>query len=476
MSFNDPNNAGNPNNIVDSYIDNDYMLVDQAGNAIYNQSTHIGKQNLAYDPYNEAYQDVIRGIGSLFEQDEDSKQLRRLAKVYNVEGPIYLKYNSKCYRYPKADPYNFIDSAREYVFITKVDLPMLSNNGTLLAPETTLFPYLHDLWNSGYKPSVFANLCYTSLDFSTVPEVPIYERNYPFMRILSNRKTSNLNLQDINTEELESPTNLFGSKVVYPKTSALSDENMEFSLEFEDTKYLEIYHLFKTYDLYRQGKWLGIFGPGIHAENVYKENEYFKGDWGGNGNYRKYLSYITNKILYDHMAIYRFLVASDGVTILHGVKFTGCYPKSISRSSLSELDEKGGLKITVTFKVSGWMEEDMVEIARDFDTIMYNYVPTSGLFLSNDPSAYQAQPIYDTEIDRVSNETVDYPFIRKENGHSGIDLLSREQSITFLPYYLLWGNHPLIGNPDGYDNVNATKNGVVSEILPLANKARLWNQ
>lgn len=386
-------------------------------------------KKLEYEVNNEVYKEMRNTISGVSTKEE-AKQLRRLVRSYGIFDKNSLKYNTTCYRFPKGDPYRFIDGVKEYIFITKVDLPMLAEGGDGLSREMNFYPYFLDLWNSGYINPVFANLCFTSLS----PSVKNFadgstEYKYPFMRILSNRKTSNLDIPDINVEELEGPVNLYGSKIIYSKSSMLSDENIDFSLEFEDTKYLEIYHLFKAYDLYRQGKWLGVFGPGVHALDY--ATQYLN----KRSLYGKYISYITNKILYDHMSVYRFLVASDGHTILHGLKITGCFPKSISRSSLSELDEKGGLKITISFKVSGWLDEDMVEIARDFNTIIYNYVGNNSFLTDN-----IAEPLYDEFIDRVSQESVDYPFIRKS-------LYPNDDGFTM--YNLLWGNLPNKNHVDG---------------------------
>lgn len=376
------------------------------------KDTNYDRNNTHYKQMQQELEGVA--VGS---EDKEGKELRKLMRSYGIFREQDLKYNTKCYRYPITDPYNFVDGAKEYVFITKVDLPILNDEGNMLSDETRIFPYILELWRSGYKMSVFANLCSSISENSLEPDS---EKKYPFMRILSNRKTSNLDLPDINAEELEGPVNLFGSKIIYSKSSALSDENIDFSLEFEDTKFLEIYNLFKVYDLYRQGKWLGIFGPGVHVAEMIENNKM-------NGLFATYLKYAVNKILYDHMTVFKFLVASDGTTILHAAKLTGCFPKTISRSSLSELDEKGGLKITVGFKMSGWLEEDIFEIARDFNAIIYEYA--GGRFLYENV----AEPIYDTEIDRVSQDLVDYPFIRRYRP-------SGQTIRNFSTYKLLWGN------------------------------------
>ena len=85
-----------------------------------------------------------------------------------------------------------------------------------------------------------------------------------------------------------------------------SDEDVEFSIEFEDTQFLEVYNLFKAYDLYRQLKWMGLTAPDE--------------------------KYISAKILHDHMGIFKFLIDTDGETILYWAYATGVY--AVDRKSV----------------------------------------------------------------------------------------------------------------------------------------------
>ena len=98
-----------------------------------------------------------------------------------------MDYNSTFYRFPRNDPYNYVDGAREYIFITKVDLPLLDGFETNLVAPRILeeIPYFKMLWESeGYRTSVFANLC------KMMKGQP---NSYsPFINILSNRKWSKI--------------------------------------------------------------------------------------------------------------------------------------------------------------------------------------------------------------------------------------------------------------------------------------------
>ena len=174
---------------------------------------------------------------------------------------------------------------------------------------------------------------------------------------------------------------MFGSRILYPKSSISSDENIDFSVEFEDTRYLEIYNYFKTYDIARQLSWLGLLPP------------------------KK--SYIINKILYSHMSVYRFLVDDDGETILHFSKFTGVFPKSISRSSFSEIPQSGPLKVTIGFKLSGFFEDMEPNILSDFNSLISLWKKGS----VTAPPPENEVDIWDEEIGAPSGENVDYPYI-----------------------------------------------------------------
>jgi len=329
---------------------------------------------------------------------ESNSLLRKTFRANGVFEPSDMTYNRKFYRFPRNDPFNYVDGAREYIFITKTDLPLVGNDLTL-TDDAKQIQYFNYLMYCGYKNSVFSNLCYSSGASSN-------DGGCPFMRILSNRKTSNVDVPDINVDELETSVNMFGTRILYPKSSMGSDENIDFSIEFEDTRHLEIYNLFKAYDIYRQMKWLGILGPGVNP----KDDRFFH--------------FITNKILYDHMSLYKFLVDSDGETLLWWGKFTGIFPKSITRSSFSEIQDRGPLKVTVGFKLSGWFEDMNPMTLIEFNELIEHWI--GGDYASDARTA----DIYDSDIGMVSGESVEYPYIK----------LAEQSSGDYTHSYLLWGN------------------------------------
>ena len=180
------------------------------------------------------------------ELNNEASDMRREMRSHGYFFADDMKYHSKFYRYNRNDPYNYVDGAKEYIFITKPDLPILNESGTGLCPKANEIPLFADLFDStGYREAIFENLC---LSYGG------NNKAFPFIRILTNRKTSNLDLPDISVEELETAVNMYGTKVIYSKSSLASDENLDFSLDFEDTKYGEIYYLFKVYDMYRKYK------------------------------------------------------------------------------------------------------------------------------------------------------------------------------------------------------------------------------
>ena len=345
----------------------------------------------------DEFDDEQAGMGSW------AKQMRS-AGIYQ---PLDMLYNTKFYRLKRIDPYYRVEGAIEYLFFTKPDLNLVNTShtitdgrdgyGSLTTGEiqansiqgtsgslegdfktmilgqgsgpfgvgTSVVPYFHMLKDLGYEQ--------TFVDLSSSYIRPNCESadRCPFIRILSNRKTSNMDIPDISVEDLETSQNLYGFKLHYPLSSLKSDEDMEFSIDFEDTQYLEVYHLFKAWDLFRRLKWLGITFPK-------KE-------------------YIENKILCDHISVFKFLVDVDGETLLYWAKATGVYPKSISRSAFSEMGKDGALNINVTFKVSGWFEDMDPIILEDFNHLVSEW--QGGL-----PNPV---PIWSNEVGAVDGSNLD---------------------------------------------------------------------
>jgi len=242
------------------------------------------------------------------------------------------KYN-KFARYERLDPHNWLGSTREYIFFTTPDLQLFKNN--------TLNEYVakNSLMVEAYKryTEVLKSLSYSAC-------------GKPFVNLLSNYKRSNVDIPDINTSsDYETSKNILGSSIFYRGTSYEADENHEFSVEFEDTRYLEVYMWFRLFDEYERMKHYGLID--------------FVDD-----------SYLDNKIIHDQMAMYKFIVGDDGESIIHYSKYYGVYPKNVPRGTFSDLPADGNIKFTINFK-SSFVEDMDPNIIHDFNEVARKIPP-----------------------------------------------------------------------------------------------------
>lgn len=346
-----------------------------------------GKSNSSssytYHNDNIIEQDAEYELDKLKSDMADEAELLKTMRAQGIFQESDMKYNTDFYPMRRIDPYNMVEGTREIVFFTRPSLPLMDSSDWI-STEVDGTPYFHNLATTGYLHVL------SDLSFG------VSNDTCPFFHILTNRITSNIDVPDIAVDELETAQNMWGTKILYPKSSMSSDEGLDFTCEFEDTKYLEIYHTFKAWDLYRQGKWWGIFSP----------NE----------------SYIMNKILYDQISVYKFVLANDGERILHYSKWTGVFPKTISRSSFSDIPREGPLKINVGFKLSGWYEDMEPNIISDFNKLVQEWAGSANIGSS------QIYDLWSDDIGMVSQDNVHFPFI----------VQGSEDRNGFKPYFFEW--------------------------------------
>lgn len=272
--------------------------------------------------------------------DSDPDNLHDLLNANGIFRPEDYDDCNSFYIFPRNDPYKMFGTTREYVFITKPDLHIFGNRGKTngvpnynnnvmtelynLNPELQAVPFFLDLYNRGYRSVL------TSLQSSAA--LRDGEVHSPFVNLLFNYKTSNLDLSDISVGEEETAANIYATRMFYRKPSDSADEDNEFSIEFKDNKYLSCYLWFKAYDLYEQQKYHGLVTPTD-------------------------IDYINYKILSDQMTVFKFVVGEDGETLLYWACLWGCYPKSVPRSTFSDLPTDGQLKFTVNWKAT--FQQDM---------------------------------------------------------------------------------------------------------------------
>lgn len=271
-------------------------------------------------------------------------------------------------RFGCIDPYTSLSSTREYIFFTKPDLHIFEGNSAY-----TLNSELNNV-------SIFSD---AMTRYHGVLKQLQYSVNPPkqaFVNILSNTVKSTLDLPTISTNDINTSENIYGTFMSYRRSSLTSDEQHEFSLDFEDSKYLEVYMWFKLYDEYCKQKDLGMVTPPDD-------------------------SYIINKILHDQMSVFKFIVGEDGETLIHWSKLWGVYPKGVPRESLSDLSGGGPFRFSVSFK-SQFVDDMDPTILGDLNAITLDNYTT--------PSASNILPLYDNSISAVSGEWAGVPFIVRD--------------------------------------------------------------
>lgn len=272
---------------------------------------------------------------------------------------------SKCNRYGWIDPFDTDRVTREYLFFTKPDLNIFSKS-TASSSEI-----VSKLSNNPVIKEAVSRMPNAVAQLQSSVKNPDGKKG-AFMFLLSNAVASKLDLPGISAESHESTTNIMGTSIQYRGHSLKSDNGYDFSLSFKDTAYLEIYTLAKVYDEYMRMIKQGLASP--------KE------------------TYIINHILSEQFSIYKFLVGSDGETILYYAKATGCYITDVPRSDMSDPSDEG-FKYSLSFHAQ-FIEDMNPYILKEFSLV------------SNNGDVKNALPVFDTN-NIVNNEWARYPKIVK---------------------------------------------------------------
>lgn len=281
-----------------------------------------------------------------------------------------IDYFNQRYRFGILDPYGALTHCREYLFFTKPDLNIYPRNNTTGIPSNSLHPYLQTqpFWLelvSKHFPVV--KCLQSSIDSGD-----------PFNHLLENCVSSNLEIPGLTTDMIETPSNMYGVNLQYHGSAEASNDSFDFSLEFNDTKSLDLYHFFKAYEEYQIIKHHGQVAP--------------------------YYDYIINKILYDKYSIYKFLVDEDLETIIYYAKFYGVTSKNLPRDVFSNTQFDGGITYNIEFNAA-FFEDMNPMIIKEFNNLsrnFYNALP------------YQVD-IHNHILDRTDNRPARAAYIVEED-------------------------------------------------------------
>ncbi len=360
---------------IDEYNEQEFNALDNAslpGGAKNVNSMEI--QNLVTKQTNGSaiYADLLQRTN--LDIDNSASDLARFIRANGIYQRNDFDDFNTFYLFPRMDPYKMLGTTREYVFFTKPDLHIFrttedaaNKDGSILNPEIANDPFFRMMVSRGYAYSVLANLQYTA---------PGFDNRNPFIPILSNYKQSNLELNSVTADDIESAVNMYGTKIAYRQSSYRSDEYTDFSLDFRDDRYLNCYLWFKAYDHYQKRKAEGRVSP-AHQE------------------------YSIHKIISDQMTLFKFIVGEDGETIIHWSYILGCYPKSVPRETFSDMPADGQLHFSTTWH--GSFQDDMNPKILDH----FNWLCNVRMY-GKQPDEL---PIYDETIQNVTGEAAFCPYV-----------------------------------------------------------------
>ena len=139
---------------------------------------------------------------------------------------------NKIYRFKPWRLYDNPESGREFLFFIKPDLFIAKNkikdeSNVTLQPNLEKLPFWKDV--ARRYPHIIKQLQY-SADPS----------NCPFSLLLTNMVDSNLDLPTLTANTITPAVNIFGTSYDYRGTSEPSDDNYDFSIDFADTRWLDV--------------------------------------------------------------------------------------------------------------------------------------------------------------------------------------------------------------------------------------------
>lgn len=356
-----------------------------------NQMTKIEKkQDIAdeeKDVKNNYYKVKLseNGGGSVSDDNLKISDFDHLIRSKTIHYADRLLWNQKFNRMQYANPYFVNGPTREYLFFTKPDLHIMNTtHKSKLNTELANDPFWIEM-KDRYRRII------SDLQYSARRNDNKLDR-HEFMPILTNAVSSSLDMPSSSADTIDTAANIYGTSIQYRKGSFKSDEGYDFSLEFIDNPYLDVYHLFKMWDYYEGMKSLGeVTPPGGKNSNPYR----------------------LAKILHDQIGIFKFVVADDMETILYYAYFTGCFPKSVPRETFNNLNP--GL-ITYSVDWHAQFVEDMNPlILVHFNRIQKKYAGVANMELLNamGKSKFKYAPLFNDRLEQINGGWRDFPYISK---------------------------------------------------------------
>ena len=325
--------------------------------------------------------------------DKTMQEMMQRNLIFDMASNKELWYHN-FNRYGWINLYDNDQICKEYLFFTKPDLYIfnaISYNG---CTTSSLTPFCY---SNPFIRQAAERHPYVLLELQHHVQTPDGVRD-PFMHIFTNRCISKMDLSGIAAESNRSTATIYGTAIDYRSHSLRSDYAFDFAITFRDSSALEIYTIAKAYDEYMRMLKQGDIQ--LHKLNSLSSTNH-------------YMQYLFDKIIPEQFSVYKFVVGSDGETILYYAKATGVYMTDVPRADFSD-PPSDGFKYSLSFHAN-FLEDMNPIIIRDFNAI----TPASSLGrdhlsvvgmdgINNTPAKYA----YITKVhDKRSNRRhVDYDF------------------------------------------------------------------
>ena len=220
-----------------------------------------------------------------------------------------LKNNKfrRFFRIKPMDPYGAITNTKEYLFFTRPDLHILNpkKDFKTLNPELSKYSIFKEAMVR--YPQVVRQLQYSCTKVEK-PQPP------GFSQLLTYCVDGTLDLSAVTAKTIDTPENIYGVSIDYRGDGRNSDFNYDFTLNFKDDRWLNLYYFFKLWEEYERLKKKGKVTPPNPK-------------------------YTTQRVLHDQIGIYKFIVGEDGETIIYYAYLCGCMPLTVPRDAFSNLTE-----------------------------------------------------------------------------------------------------------------------------------------
>lgn len=311
----------------------------------------------------------------LYDSDMISERMRRFFKIGYIDRENTLQGCKEFLFFTRPNLYLF-NSIPEYRSPGRVDMndlhPSIRKNSPLLCSLYSEVPYL--FYQLSRKFSGNMSFCGN------------------FIPLLTNSVVSSLDLPGIDATYTElNKTNLGASRNIRGNSLA-SNNTFDFSLEFSDNKYLEIYKLAKIYDEYINLKYSGLLDI-MHDPTNPKS-----------GINHDMFSDLIDNVDSDVFSIYRILVGSNGEDIIHWSKLVGVSISNVPRDVISaDMGDDGRLSIPLSFKADHVIDLDPM--------ILVDFNKVGGVYYMGSPTIPTPAKTWDSESYSVSGVPVGTPFI-----------------------------------------------------------------